>query len=63
MEAGSEEGAPHMAEQQTHYDYIEVKSQDILAERAGMWDAFTAATKWGIIATVVLLVLIYLFAG
>ncbi|RVT96762.1 preprotein translocase subunit SecE [Rhodovarius crocodyli] len=52
-----------MAEQQTHYDYIEVKSQDIMAERAGMWDAFTAATKWGIIATIVLLVLIYLIWG
>lgn len=52
-----------MAGQQTHYDFIEVKSQDILAERAGMLNAFMAATKWGIIATIVLLLAIYLFWG
>jgi hypothetical protein len=43
------------------YEFVEVKSADILAERQGLWAGFTNATKYAIIAVVVLLVLMFLF--
>ncbi|MFH5925861.1 preprotein translocase subunit SecE [Roseomonas xinghualingensis] len=52
-----------MAEAQQHIDYVEVKAQDILAERQNGWVMFTRATTWTIIATVVLLVALKVFWG
>ena len=43
------------------YEFVEVKSADILAERQGLWAGFTNATKYAIIAVAVLLVLMFLF--
>jgi hypothetical protein len=52
-----------MAETQQHVDLVEVKPQDILAERQTGWAMFTKATAWGIAVVVVLLVLIKIFFG
>ncbi len=52
-----------MAEHKTQIDFVEVKSQDIMAERQRMWDAFGSFTKMSIIATIVLLLGIYLIWG
>ncbi|MCI0753717.1 preprotein translocase subunit SecE [Teichococcus vastitatis] len=52
-----------MAEANHEIDFVEVKSQDILADRVQGWDAFIKATKWAIGAVILLLVMIYLFAG
>ena len=52
-----------MAEQQTHYEFVEVKSQDIMAERQRMWNAFGTATKWSIGLTIGLLAALYLIWG
>jgi hypothetical protein len=43
------------------YEFVEVKSADILAERQSLWAGFTNATKYAIIAVVALLVLMFLF--
>ncbi len=51
-----------MAEKAT-YEFVEVKAQDIMAERKGLWEAFTNATKWSIIVVVGLLAGIYLLFG
>ncbi len=51
-----------MAEK-AQYEFVEVKAQDIMAERQDLWAGFTNATKWSIIAVVVLLVGIYLLFG
>lgn len=52
-----------MAEQQTHYEFVEVKSQDIMAERQRMWNGFGIATRWTIGLTIGLLVALYLIWG
>ena len=52
-----------MARNDDSFEFAEVKAQDIMAERQGLWGAFTNATKWSIIVIVVLLVLIYLLFG
>ncbi|MFC3124256.1 preprotein translocase subunit SecE [Pseudoroseomonas globiformis] len=52
-----------MAEAPQQIDFVEVKSDDILAERTGGWDAFILASKWGIGAIIVLLLVIYLIWG
>lgn len=49
-----------MAEQQT-YDFVEVKAADILAERQREWAGFTTFLTWSTGATVVLLLLLWLF--
>jgi hypothetical protein len=49
-----------VAEQQT-YDFVEVKSGDILAERQREWAGFTTFVTWGTGATVVVLLLLWLF--
>ena len=52
-----------MAEQKTDIEFVEVKAEDIMAERQGLYDAFMASIPWSVGATVVLLVLIYLIWG
>ncbi|MDJ0388427.1 preprotein translocase subunit SecE [Roseomonas sp. E05] len=52
-----------MAEATHEIDFVEVKAEDILAERTRGWDQFTATAKWGIGAIIVLLLAIYLFWG
>lgn len=49
-----------MAEQQT-YDFVEVKSADILAEREREWSGFTSFVTWATGAVVVALLLLWLF--
>lgn len=43
------------------YEFVEVKSADILAERQSLWAGFTGATKYAIIAVAVILILMFLF--
>ncbi len=50
-----------MAEQQTHYDFVEVKSADILADRESSWNGFTSFVTWSTGAIVICLILMYLF--
>ncbi len=52
-----------MAEVKHDIDFVEVKAEDIVADRAQGWSVFTKATTWGIGATILLLVFLYLFAG
>lgn len=52
-----------MAEVNHEIDFVEVKSEDILAERTHGWDMFTKATKWSIGAIIVLLLFLYVFWG
>ncbi|HWL82685.1 MAG TPA: preprotein translocase subunit SecE [Roseomonas sp.] len=52
-----------MAEATHEIDFVEVKAEDILAERTRGWDQFTVAAKWTIGAIVVLLLAIYLLWG
>ncbi|MBX9594866.1 MAG: aa3-type cytochrome c oxidase subunit IV [Roseomonas sp.] len=52
-----------MAEQQMNVEMVEVKSEDIMAERRALFDGFMVATKWTTIATIALLVGIYVFFG
>lgn len=52
-----------MVKNDDSFEFAEVKAQDIMAEREGLWAAFTNATKWSIIAVVVILVLLYLVFG
>ena len=50
-----------MAEQQTSYEFVEVKSEDILRDRQDGWEGFVRFTTWGIILTVLVLVLMAIF--
>jgi len=52
-----------MAEQQMNVEMVEVKSEDIMAERQALFDSFMVATKWSTIATIALLVGLYVFFG
>lgn len=52
-----------MAEANHEIDFVEVKSQDILADRTKGWDVFVTASKWAIGAVVLLLLLIYWIWG
>lgn len=52
-----------MAEAKQEIDFVEVKADDILAERTHGWDMFITASKWGIGAVIVVLLAIYLFWG
>ena len=49
-----------MAEKE-HYDFVEVTSADILADRRGGWEGFTRFVTWGTGATVLVLVLMAIF--
>ena len=55
-------GGVVMAEQQT-YEFVEVKSADILAERQREWSGFTTFMTWGAGVVATILVLIYLLGG
>jgi len=57
------EGTHRMAEHKATYEFAEVKAQDIMPERQGLWAAFTNATKWAIIVIVGILVMLYLVFG
>ncbi len=52
-----------MAEQKMSIEMVEVKAEDIIAERQALYDAFMKATVWAIGATVALLVGIFLLFG
>jgi hypothetical protein len=52
-----------MTDHQMHIDMVEVKAEDIIADRRAMYDSFIQAAAWTIGATVVLLALIYLIFG
>lgn len=52
-----------MAEQPMSIEMVEVKSEDIMGERRAMFDGFISASKWGIGATTLLLVGVYLLFG
>lgn len=42
-------------------ELVEVRAEDIIDERRGFYDAFMDASKYAIIATVAILVLLWLF--
>jgi hypothetical protein len=42
-------------------ELVEVKADDILAERKSFYDAFMSASTWAIGATVIVLVLMVIF--
>lgn len=52
-----------MAEQQTTYEFVEVKAADIMAERTALWGGFTRFVTVSTGAIIVALVLIYLLWG
>ncbi|MCX8135409.1 MAG: preprotein translocase subunit SecE [Roseococcus sp.] len=52
-----------MAEHKTEIELVEVKAEDIMAERKAMYDAFMKAIPWGIGVTAAVLILLYLIWG
>jgi hypothetical protein len=52
-----------MAEQKMQIEMVEVKAEDIIAERRAMYDSFMGASVYAIGATIVLLIGLYLFFG
>ena len=50
-----------MAETQTSYEMVEVKAEDLMAERNALYAGFMRATVWGIGAVVALLLLMLIF--
>ena len=48
-------------ERQDKMELVEVKSDDILAERRALYDRFMSATTYGVVGTVVILVLMWIF--
>lgn len=44
-----------------HLDLVEVKAEDIMAERQGFYDAFMKGSTWSIALTVIVLVLMAIF--
>lgn len=50
-----------MAEQQTTYDFVEVKSEDILRDREEGWVGFTRFATWGVLLTALTLALMAIF--
>jgi len=50
-----------VAEQQTTYEFVEVKAEDILRDRQDGWVGFTRFATWGIILTVIVLALMAIF--
>ncbi|WP_270938040.1 aa3-type cytochrome c oxidase subunit IV [Falsiroseomonas oryzae] len=45
----------------TTLELVEVKSEDIMAERRGFYEAFMAGTTWAAGATIIILVLMWIF--
>ena len=52
-----------MAEQKTQIEMVEVKSEDIIAERRALYDRFMGGMVWAIGGVVGLLVALWLFLG
>ena len=52
-----------MAEQAMSIEMVEVKAEDIIAERRALYDSFMGATKWAIGAVILLLAALYLLFG
>ena len=52
-----------MAEQKTQIEMVEVKSEDIIAERQALYDSFMGASTWSIGGVIVLLVALWFFFG
>lgn len=52
-----------MAEQNAQIDFVEVKAEDIMAERRGLYDGFMLSIPWLTGGTIAILVLIYLLWG
>ncbi len=50
-----------MAEQQTHYEFAEVKASDVLAAHEASWHGFTSFVTWSAGSIAVILALMYLF--
>ena len=44
-----------------HYDFVEVKSADILADRTSGWEGFTSFVTWSTGAIIVVLALMAVF--
>ena len=49
-----------MAEKE-HFDFVEVKSADILADRTSGWEGFTSFVTWSTGAIIVVLALMAFF--
>jgi hypothetical protein len=45
----------------TTLELVEVKSEDILAERTAFYDRFMSSTTWAVGATIVVMVLMWIF--
>jgi hypothetical protein len=52
-----------MADQQQTIDYVPVKAEDIIKERIGMYDAFTASIPYAVGAVAFLLLFLWVFWG
>lgn len=52
-----------MADHVMHIDMVEVKAEDIIADRRSTYESFLTASKWGIGATIVLLILLFAIWG
>jgi len=52
-----------MAEQKLQIEMVEVKSEDIIAERRALYDGFMSASVWAIGAVIGLLILLWIFLG
>ncbi len=50
-----------MAEHAPTYELVEVKAEDIMAERQSFYGWFTKGTKWAIIGVASLLILLAIF--
>ena len=50
-----------MAEQQTHYEFVTVTAQDLLADRRAGWEGFGTFVKVGIGGTVLTLLALLAF--
>ncbi len=50
-------------QQNTEIEFIPVTSQDLMAERKGMYSAFVASIPWSVGVTAAVLVGIFLFWG
>lgn len=52
-----------MAQQNMQIEMVEVKSEDIIAERRALYDNFMGATVWATAGVVGLLAALWLFFG
>ena len=50
-----------MAEQQSSYEFVEVKAEDILRDREEGWVGFTRFATWSVILTAAMLILMGIF--